>query len=155
MTSRPHPLGLIGLALAVLGGATYLWLVQQKGDGRFEPTLWWLGLVALGCVEVGYGALLPGRARQVAVASGGALLVVTGALSAVAMDTSHIAALLSSVGLLVTAGGLCAILAARPVTSTRGVAVAGAAAVLVLAVALPTAWSVAAQGEGVGGSSAG
>jgi hypothetical protein len=155
MTSRPHPLGLIGLALALLGGATYLWLVQQKGDGRFEPTLWWLGLVALGCVEVGYGALLTGRPRQVAVASGGALLVVTGGLSAAAMDTSHTAALLGSVGLLVAGGGITAVLSAGLPATRRVVAGAAAVAVLVVAVALPAAWSLASQGEGAGGSSAG
>jgi hypothetical protein len=154
MTSRrPDPLALLGLALALLGGTTYLWLVQQKGDGRFEPAWWFVGLIALGCVEVGYGALLEGRARQVAVASGGALLVVTAGLSPLAMETSHTAALLGSVGLLVSAGGVAAILAARPWFPPRGLVAAGAVAVLVVAVALPTAWSLASRGEGVGGDS--
>ena len=150
---RPHPIALIGLGLALLGGATYLWLMRQTGDGGFDPAWWFVGLVALGCVEVGYGALLGGPARQVAVASGGALLVVTAGLSPLAMETSHTAALLGSVGLLVAAGGVAAILAARPRVTSRGVLIAGAAAVLVVLVALPTAWSLASQGEGVGGDS--
>jgi hypothetical protein len=146
-------MALVGLGLALLGGATYLWLVRQTGDGRFEPAWWFVGLVALGCAEVGYGALLDGRARQVAVASGGALLVVTAGLSPLALETSHTAALLGSVGLLVGAGGVAAILAAGLRVTARGLLAAGAVAVLVVAVSLPTAWSLASRGEGVGGGS--
>ncbi len=154
---RPHPLALLGVALALVGAATYLWLVQQKGDGRFEPSLWFVGLVALGCVEVGYGVALAGRAARVALTSGGALLVVTGGLSLLAMDTSHSMALLGSVGLLLAAGGVAAILAASVPATARSIVAGGALAVLVLVVALPTAWYLASHGEGVGGggSSAG
>ena len=150
---RPHPLALLGVALALVGAATYLWLVQQKGGGSFEPSLWFVGMVGLGCVEVGYGALLDGQARRAAVASGGVLLLVTAGLSVLAMDTSHTAALLGSVGLLVAAAGLVAILAARGPATARSLVAAGAAAALVLAVALPTAWYLASHGEGVGGGS--
>ncbi len=150
---RPHPLALLGVALALVGAATYLWLVKQKGDGRFEPSLWFVGLVALGCVEVGYGALLAGRAGRVAVSSGGALLVVTSGLSLLTMDTSHTLALLGSVGLLVAAGGVAAILAAGVPFTARSIVAAGAVAVLVLGVALPTAWYLASHGEGIGGGS--
>jgi hypothetical protein len=145
---RPSPLPLVAGALALGALAIYLWLVDQKGDGRFEPAGWFVALALLGAVEATTGALLPARRQRVVLGSAAATLLAAAVLSPQAMETSHSWALLGSVGLPLLGGSaLCALAAWRP--GRHPLLPVGLAAVL-LAVALPAASYLASHGEGVG-----
>jgi hypothetical protein len=144
---RPDPRPLVAGALALAATALYLWLVQQKGDGRFEPEPWFVALALLGTVEAGLGAFVPPPRQRIVLGSAAVTLLVTAALTPQTMQTSHGWALLGAVALpLLGAGAVCALGAWRPV---RLLPVA-LAAVLLLAVALASAGYLASHGEGVG-----
>jgi hypothetical protein len=151
---RVDPLPVVAVALTVVAGVLYLWLVQQKGDGRFEPAWWFVGLVLLGAVEAAYGVFLPPPRQRVALVAAAVTLLAAAVLALQAMETSHDAALLGSVALpLLGAGGVCALRAWQP--GRRLLVPVGAVAVLILVVALPSASYLATHGEGVGGDSSG
>jgi hypothetical protein len=145
---RVDPVPLVAVALALVATGLYLWLVDQKGDGRFEPAWWFVGLALLGAVEAAIGALLPAPRQWVVLASAAVTLLASAVLSLQTMQTSYGWALFGSVGLpLLGAGAVCAVGAWWP--GRRLLLPAGLAAVL-LAVALPAARYLATHGEGIG-----
>jgi hypothetical protein len=149
---RVVPAALVAAGLAVLAVALYLWLVQQKGDGRFEPTWWFVGLALLGAVEAACAAALPPPRQRIAQGASAVTLLVTAVLSPRALETSHGWALLGAVGLpLVGAAALCLLGAWRPRLRLTVPAVLVALVLVVLAV--PSAGYLAGHGEGVGGAS--
>jgi hypothetical protein len=153
---RLDPLALIGVALAVLAVGTYLWLVEQKGDGEFEPAVWFLATVGIAVAGVAYRARAVATVRRPVAAAAGAVLVTLGALTPLTMDTSHVGAMLGSVGLLLLAAGCSAILSAGSAPTGRArLVVVGAGALLAVAVAMPSAGYLASHGEGSGGGSGG
>lgn len=145
-------LPLLGAVLAVFAGVVYLWLVQQKGDGRFEPAWWYVGLVLLGALESALGAGLPHPRRRVVLGSAAVTLLVAALLPSLAMETSHTRSLLGAVGLpLLGAAGAC--LLAALASGRRLLVPAGLVAVLLVGLAVPSASYLASHGEGAGGDS--
>jgi hypothetical protein len=149
---RIDPLPLLGTALAVFASVVYLWLVQQKGDGRFEPAWWYVGLALIGAVEAALGAGLPQPRRRVVLGSASVTLLAAALLPGLALETSHTRALLGSVGLpLLGAAGACLLAALAP--ARRLLVPAAGVALLIVALAVPSASYLASHGEGVGGDS--
>ena len=134
----------------------YLWLERQKVAGRFEPTAWFLVMLAVGVAAAVYGAQTPFPRRRVGLVLGGCLLIALSALSVFALGTptSRPGALFVSIGVpLVAAGGLCLVAARQhePVTVRRRWFVC-ALALLVTGVAVTAASDEAGRGEGEGGT---
>ena len=149
---RVDPVPLLGSALAVLGAVVYLWLVRQKGDGRFEPAWWYVALALIGALEAAWGAALPRPRQRVVLGSAALTLLVAALLCPLALETSHTPALVGAVGLpLLGAAGMCLLTTLAP--GRRLLVPAGLVAVLLVALALPSASYLASHGEGVGGDS--